>query len=124
MPDTVSLRKCSGRICIEFYARKLGEDLLVAITGGESHIGASAFCIPGEDPTAIPRMGHREGELACSIARRVANWTGRPTLVAAGIHYESITKEEIGVALELCDLLTAEFLAKMPKIAQEAVFTK
>lgn len=102
------MTKSSGRINIELKAAEIGEDLLVTITGGKAHIGATALgtnCGGLASSSVITTPGHRDDRVAKTAAEKLAKALGRNVTVVSGIHYDHITKEEIDKALQLCDEL-------------------
>jgi hypothetical protein len=97
-----------GRISIELRAVEVGDGLLVAITGGKAHIGAAAVGISyGSLATSsvITVPGHRDDRVAKDAAEKLSKASGKTVVVVAGIHYNDMSREEIGDALRLCDEL-------------------
>lgn len=91
---------------ITLEALPMGEDLAIALSGGERpHIGAVAVAQPHpglDDPdrtsataSTIALVGHREDMLARGLANRIAAATGRVVALACGIHYDDLSAEEI-----------------------------
>lgn len=85
---------------------EIGHDLQVSIYGGDiAHIGAVALAFPfglAHDPNTITATvmnisvpGHKEDELARSVALKIAKELKRVVVVNCGIHIDKITKEEI-----------------------------
>ncbi len=98
----------AGRISIELRAVEVGEGLLVVITGGKAHIGAAALGIGNGSlatSSVITVPGHRDDRVAKDAAERLAKACGRTVVVVAGIHYDDMSRDEIGDALRLCDEL-------------------
>ena len=102
----------------------LGEDLLVAIWGGElPHIGAvsvaqsrpslsdpanisataSVFCFPG----------HKEDELAKAASEVLAATLNTRVVVTAGIHWDNLSKEGIDKVIENSGILIEMILEKI-----------
>jgi hypothetical protein len=86
--------------------RLIGEDVLVAIWGGEiPHIGAVAVAQPRpslKDPdvtsssaSVICRVGHKEDELAKAAAEILAAALETHVVVTAGIHWDNLAPEAI-----------------------------
>jgi len=111
-----------GRIELELKVLPMGEDLNVALTGGDSpHLGsvAVAFSAPGAagggkefSVSLITLPGHREDLLARETALTIAEGTGRNCAVSCGIHIDGITPPEISRVLELSRYLVNKFLAE------------
>ncbi|BFH62231.1 prenylated flavin chaperone LpdD [Paenibacillus azoreducens] len=77
-----------------------GRDILLLLTGGEAHIGAVATAYFNEEDKdvqvrTVDLPGHREDELAEYMAKTAAKALGCTVTVAAGIHYDGISKEQI-----------------------------
>jgi hypothetical protein len=123
MAETFDLAKRAGRIEVRLTGQRLGNDLQLAIVGGDRpHIGAVAlsFRHPAlknpqiEDVTTsvIAVTGHKEDLLARTVAQRIAAGTGRTTSVSCGIHLDGISKAEIQSVQELVEALVDEFIAR------------
>ena len=91
-----------GRTRVSVILRFQGQDLLLQITGGRSHVGAVAVCDcrrgqdkiqTGERTIQLP--GHREGPLAVEAAETLAAATQRTCAAVVGIHQDSATPDEI-----------------------------
>lgn len=110
------LSASSGRIAVAITATPIGGDLLVAITGGRAHIGATAVGIRTGGPataSVITTPAHREDRVAAPAAEKLAKRLDRTVVVVAGIHYDGITKEEIEATLKLCDGLVEALAAEL-----------
>lgn len=117
-----------GRLAVTLNILWQGQDLQVICSGGQAHIGAVALASP-HPPTdvadgekmdgllAVP--GHREDMLAARMARRLADELNCVVCVTAGIHFDSITKEEIERVLNLADTLTERCLTRLKQAAKE-----
>jgi hypothetical protein len=110
-----------GEFDLEAHIRSVGEDLLVAISGGEKpHIGAVAAAQPRpslKDPTVMSAtasvicyVGHKEDELAKQAAEKLAASFNTRVVVTAGIHWDNLSEEGIGKVIlnsrALLDLIT------------------
>lgn len=106
----MELSRSSGRIAISLKTMDVGGDLLVLITGGKAHIGATAVGIKAGDiatSSVITTPGHREDRVVKGAAEKLAKKLNRTVVVVSGIHYDNIAKEEIEEALRLCEELVA-----------------
>lgn len=104
----------SGRTRLEIYAKAIGtRGLVVTIEGGECpHIGAVALAQPRpslRDPhrnsattSVLALLGHKDDEVARSVAEELARASGRVTTVVAGIHIDQASQEEIAQFRQLC----------------------
>lgn len=107
MTETL-LSNTSGRLSIALKAIDVGGDLLVTITGGRAHIGAVAAGVTFgglASSSVITVPAHRDDRVAKDAAEKLAKALDRSVVVVAGIHYDDMTKEEIGETLRLCDEL-------------------
>jgi len=95
-----------GKYDIEAYIRFVGEDVLVAIWGGEKpHIGAVAAAAPRpslKDPnvtsataSVICFLGHKEDELAKAASEMIAAKLNTRVVVTAGIHWDHLSEDGI-----------------------------
>jgi hypothetical protein len=101
----------------------IGEDLLVAIWGGERpHIGAVAVAQPRpslKDPDATSAstsvfcfVGHKEDELAKASAEILSATLNTPVVVAAGIHWDNLDEEAIERIIKNSEILVDMILEK------------
>ncbi len=98
MPDErVVLRKSSGPVKLELKAAAIGHDLLVVITGGESHLGAVAVggFATRSYVSVITMPGHKDDCIATEAASRIAEHLKRACAVLVGIHLTNPSKEQI-----------------------------
>jgi len=95
-----------GKYDIEAYIRFVGEDVLIAIWGGEKpHIGAVAAAAPRpslKDPnvtsataSVICFPGHKEDELAKAASELIAAKLNTRVVVTAGIHWDHLSEDGI-----------------------------
>lgn len=95
-----------GEYDLSAGVRLIGDDILVAIWGGEKpHIGAvaAAQSRPSlKDPTAISAtasvfcyLGHKEDDLVKKAAEALAAALGNNVVVTAGIHWDNLSQEGI-----------------------------
>lgn len=94
------IKRKVGKIEIELDAKKVGEDYLLTLTGGEAHVGAVAVGLFDENSqrassSVITMPGHREEYLAMDGARQVSRATKRTSVFVVGIHQDNISPEEI-----------------------------
>jgi hypothetical protein len=112
----IELKASSGRISIGLKAERVGEGLLVMITGGKAHIGAvAAGTFTGGHATSsvITMPAHREDRIVKDAAEKLSKHLKYNTVVVAGVHFEDITPDEINVALKICDSLISELISKL-----------
>ena len=103
--------------------RLIGEDVLVAIWGGERpHIGAVAIAQPRpslKDPEVTSAstsvfcfVGHKEDELAKAAAEILSAALNTPVVVAAGIHWDNLDEEAILKIIKNSEILVDRILEK------------
>ena len=115
---SITLTASSGRIEITLEAVRMGDDLLVKITGGREHIGAAAvgtsMCgLPSSSVITIP--GHRDDWIAKDAAERLSRSLDINTVVVAGVHYDDMAAGEIKESLRLCDELIGRLVDELCK---------
>ena len=111
--------------------RLIGEDVLVAIWGGERpHIGAVAVAQPRpslKDPdvtsataSVICFVGHKEDELVKAAAEILAATFKTHVVVTAGIHWDNLDEEAILRIIKnseiLVDMILEKCMAQFPSI--------
>ena len=99
-----NLHTNSGQYDLTASVRLIGDDLLVAVWGGEKpHIGAVAAAHPRpslRDPnvtsssaSVICYSGHKEDVLAKNAAETLAAAFNTRAVVTAGIHWDNLSQE-------------------------------
>jgi hypothetical protein len=107
---------------LEAAVRELGEDLVVAVGGGERpHVGCVVLAQP--HPSKLPTRRwsascsvltippHKEESIARGIATRLAEGLGRVAVVTAGVHEDDLDAEGIACYVRLGEEL-GELLVK------------
>jgi hypothetical protein len=128
MTDKVfTVRTHEGEYDITAGVRLIGQNVLVAIYGGEKpHIGAVAMAQPRpslKDPnvtsataSVFTYVGHKEDDLAKAAAEILAAALKTHVVVTAGIHWDNLTKEGIQQIIHnseiLIDLILEKFTSK------------
>jgi hypothetical protein len=113
-----------GSFDLSASVRLIGEDLLVAIWGGEKpHIGAVAMAHPRpslKNPAATSAtasvfcyVGHKEDQLAKAAAEVLAAALNTRVVVTAGIHWDNIKKEEIQRVIANSEILVDAILKRI-----------
>ena len=121
-----------GEYDIEAHVRSVGEDFLVAISGGEKpHIGAVAVAQPRpslKDPkmtsataSVICYVGHKEDDLVKHAAEKLSGAFNTRVVVTAGIHWDNLSEEGIQKVIRhsrmLLDLVIDRIEAESPSPA-------
>ena len=105
-----------GEYDLSAHVRLIGDDLLVAIWGGEKpHIGAvaAAHSSPSvKDPKVMSTTasvlcysGHKEDELAKSAAKKLAAALDTKVVVTAGIHWDNLSAGGIQKVIRNSEIL-------------------
>jgi hypothetical protein len=95
---------------VEAFVKKIGEDLLVVIWGGERpHIGAVAIAQPrpslrdhlrtSATASVFCYPGHKDDIIAKEAAERISSVLNMNATVTVGMHWEGINEEGIKVAI-------------------------
>lgn len=98
---------------IKLEAIDVGRDLLLLVTGGESHIGATSTAYLYEDIIQVQTIAvpeHKEHLLTEQMANQAASHLRRTVTVVMGIHYNGLTKEEIVQVSDITALLLKQYL--------------
>ena len=97
-----------------------GQDLNIALMGGDFHIGSCSLALPYRSRgkqvasiSTIEREGHRDGELASLLAKKIARAVNRVTLLACGIHFDNLDDAELKELIELCINLTDQLILEI-----------
>ena len=122
----IALRTSEPDHPIEAEAVRIGEDLLVAIFGGERpHIGAvaAAQARPSlADPartsataSVLTYVGHKEDDIAKRAAEALAAAFGVHAVVTVGIHWDGLTPAEIALIATRCDALVRMLIERLAR---------
>lgn len=120
-----------GSYDLEASVKLIGQDLLVAIWGGEKpHIGAVSIAQPRpslRDPkstsataSVICLLGHKEDELAKAFSEVLSAALNTQVVVTAGIHWDNIDEQGIKKVLRnseiLLDLILERISSESPSL--------
>ena len=105
---------------IEASVTWVGEDLVVAVGGGEQpHVGCIVLAQPGQSQESSASCSvltippHKEEPIARGIATRLAEALGRITVVTAGVHDDNLGADGIATYLRLGDELAEKLLTHL-----------
>ncbi len=95
--ERVVLKEDSGPVELELEATEIGSDLLILITGGQSHLGAVAVggFATRSYVSVITMPGHKDDCIAREAASRVVDHLRRSCAVLVGIHMRDPSSEQI-----------------------------
>lgn len=110
------IKRKVGKVEIVLDAKKVGEDYLLTLTGGEEHVGAVAVGLFDEksqrsSSSVITMPGHREEYLALDGARQVSRATRKTSVLVVGIHQDNISPEEIRDIVSAAGEMVESFIA-------------
>jgi len=105
-----------------------GEDLVVAVGGGErAHVGCVVVAVPvpsrrrpGEYSPSVSVLTlppHKEESIARPIAECLSARLGRVTVVTAGVHEDGLDAEGVAAWLALGERLTEELVRRLANLA-------
>ncbi len=111
-----------GRCKVFLEAALTPGGVSINLFGGERpHVGAVALCFPwplASDPAKIettaavlPLPGHKDGELAGEVAKKIARACHLPVAVVAGLHIDNAQPQEIEGLVEASHRAAEELIA-------------
>lgn len=110
----IQLKKKHNRIEISLASYRLGGDLCVFITGGDSpHLGAVTAASQSREPRTVAFDTHKENyvtEMAAELLRK--SFSGN-FVVCCGIHLDNIEKQEIDDIMQLSEMLIKELCGRL-----------
>lgn len=124
MIKELTINTSEGEYDLSASVRLIGQDILVAIWGGEKpHIGAVAMAQPRpslKDPeitsstaSVFSYVGHKEDELAKATAEILAAALKTKVVVTAGIHWDNLPEEGIQRVIKNSGILVEIILRKI-----------
>ena len=115
----------AGRHTIFLDVKEIGNDLLIAIYGGDAHhIGGAAVAYPTpshyRDATTVSVStmtlpGHKDYVVANTAAEKICKALETPTIVTVGIHYDNATKNDIEEIISVVDSLVQDAISHYQK---------
>lgn len=113
-----------GPYCLTAELISMGDGLCVAVTGGRGHVGCVCLgvahpgitnpAVPGATVSTVNVPGHRDGEAAARICKRLCAALGNEVAVVCGIHYDGLEKDGVERIMALADRLAGEILKQFP----------
>ena len=117
--------KEAGSHTIFLDVKEIGNDLLIAIYGGDAHhIGGVAVAYPTQshyrDATTVSVStmtlpGHKDYVVANTAAEKISKALEIPTIVTVGIHYNNATKKDIDEIISVVDALVQDVISYYQK---------
>lgn len=118
--ERLLLTEGRGLLAIEAEVVPLDRDLLVILRGGRPHIGAIGVGVPRpglRNPKAVSASssvltfpGHKEDDIAKSMAQRLAAALDKKVVVIAGMHWDDLRDDQIAAVVALCDKVTERII--------------
>jgi len=119
-----SVETSKGRFKTCGFVQQVGQDILVSIWGGtQPHIGAVGIAVPrpslknpdqwSATSSNFTFPGHKEDALVKRISERLATQLKKNVVVTAGIHWDSLTPQEIKTIENLTGKLSDRILNKL-----------
>lgn len=130
MPDTIPInfslwqgREGEGRCQISLILQDTGNGINALLTGGEKpHVGGVVLALPrpslrgdgwSADVYITPVPGHKDVEVARTVAESLARELRCSVVVTAGIHSDNLCPEELSQMIGHCETLTQAALAAL-----------
>ncbi|MEI6125047.1 MAG: hypothetical protein WCQ99_00700 [Pseudomonadota bacterium] len=113
-----------GKYRIDAEVRFMGADIIISVWGGtKPHIGTVVISVPRpslKNPQNISATssvfnftGHKDEAVARMFSEKIAAACNRNTVTTAGIHLDSITKNEVRKILKNAETLSVLLLKKI-----------
>ncbi len=113
--NRIAFTEKEGDFEVSALVDRVGEDVLVLLTGGQPHVGAIAVAQPRPSRTD-PRkssstasvfavLGHKEDAVAKKAAEDLSSKLGRTVVMVAGLHWDALSADDISVVAGMCNRL-------------------
>ena len=90
---------------------RTGNDCAVFVAGGQKeHVGAVSLCSEEGETQTLVFPGHKEQFITGPWCESIHALTGGAVSVAAGVHYDDLSKEEIAQVMSVTDALLGQVL--------------
>ena len=101
------------------------EGLHISVYGGElPHIGAISIVDPDGEVKTIPFNGHKDAFITHKWIGALTHTGIRPIVIEAGIHYDALSYEGIGLVLKATDHLLEKTLECIDDLANQGAGEK
>lgn len=98
-------------ISINYTLNKIGNNFSLTIGGGEEHIGCVILAVPRPSLDNVNEIkstvsilnvvNHKDDEVAKPLAEELCIVSNKPAVVIAGIHFDCLTIEGIGIIKDI-----------------------
>ena len=108
-----------GRYRVHAAGRRCGDDLTVAVLGGDrEHVGAVSLALyePERRSATVSTVtvpGHRDDAVAARFAKELSRALRCTVSVTAGIHVDGASPQEIGTLMQNCEQCLSELIARL-----------
>ena len=100
-----------GRYTVRLESHKIGNDMLVIITGGEeAHIGSATLIEAKGYLQTMIKKGHKDHVVSEKMANIIYDTIGKDLLVVCGIHIDDASKKEIDILVNNTQVCVDIFL--------------
>lgn len=108
---------------ITLECKKIGDDLLVVLSGGEkAHVGSCILAVPRPaldnekkiscTSSVMNLIGHKDEEVGREAAEAIAKKLNKKVVLICGIHYDNLSRQEIKEIRKISQKLVERFLKK------------
>ena len=102
----------TSSVTVHYMITRFGKDILIALSGGDEHIGAVSVHTPNQ-VKSWRRPGHKEYVLTEKIKEILSPlFPNRAVVILAGIHYDELNADVIDLIIEK----TSRWTKSVPKI--------
>jgi len=117
------LSEKKGTFTIDAYIKKMGNDLLVVLSGGDIHIGAVGIAQPrpslrneskiSATSSVYTFLGHKEDVIVKPLSEELSKRLNKKVVVVAGLHWDRISNKEIDMVKRLCRKITQKIIKEV-----------
>ena len=112
--DIFELVKSKDHITVNLTAYPIGQDLCIMIFGGDvPHIGAVSYGGRTRSVETVRFEDHKEWLVNERLLPMLQEALPGNFILTSGIHIDNITKDQIGLVLELCEDLSRSLIEKI-----------
>jgi hypothetical protein len=114
-----------GPFEVSAHTMLVGSDVLVVLTGGRVHIGAVAVAQPrpsikdakkiSSTSSVFTYVGHKEDVVAKAMSEELSKELNKRVVVAAGIHWDGLKKQDIELIVDICRTITKRIIKEASK---------
>ncbi|MBO8137757.1 MAG: hypothetical protein H0Z40_06440 [Desulfotomaculum sp.] len=113
-----------GKHSVTIIATVTPDGLVIQVLGGEQpHVGAVVMTIPrpslsdekniSSNSFVLPRLAHKDDELARPVAEKLARYYNVPVVVVAGVHIDNASPADIEQIIMNCNRAVDKMMAEL-----------